>query len=358
MRVLALVTDAFGAGGRGGIAHYNRHLFAALAGDGAESRVVVLPRHGRVETSEVPPRVMQLPARRNKFRYALASLRTAITDGPFDAIFCGHLHMAPLGAILSRMTGIPLWLQLHGLEAWQALSRTQRSAVRHARLVTAVSRHTRRRFLRFADLDPARVRVLPNTFDQTFVPGPKPDHLLDRYQLRDKQVLLTVGRLAADEQRKGHDQVIRALAGMASADLVYLVVGEGSDRARLAGLARTLKIADRVLFLGDVPSAELVDHYRLADVFVMPSTQEGFGIVFLEAAASGCKVVGGDRDGSIDALADGALGIAIDPASVDEVARAIADALAGQAVDCTQVRRFANTNFVRHVHVLSTVFAR
>jgi phosphatidyl-myo-inositol dimannoside synthase len=205
--------------------------------------------------------------------------------------------------------------------------------------------------LRFASIDPRRVRVLPNTVDARFAPGPKPDYLLDRHRLRGKKVLLTVGRLAADERRKGYDKVINALPGIAGIhpDLVYLVAGEGDDRARLEGLARQLDVQDRVLFVGLVDTSELADYYRLADVFVMPSTQEGFGIVFLEAASSGLKLIGGNSDGSADALADGAVGFIIDAESPDELLRAITQALAGAGPDPAQVRRFAFDNFAGQV---------
>ena len=120
--------------------------------------------------------------------------------------------MAPLAALISRLAGTPVWLQIHGIEAWQRPSLLQRWAAEHAQLVTAVSRHTRRQFLTWANCPPEKVRVLPNTVDERFTPGPKPETLLDRHNLRGKRILLTVSRLAASERYKGHDRVIRAVA--------------------------------------------------------------------------------------------------------------------------------------------------
>jgi len=354
MNVLALVTDAFG--GFGGIARYNRDLFAALARCDAGNRVVILPRLACADNSALPDGVRQLPAREGKLGYIGAALRAAAAEGPHDVVFCGHLNLAVLAAAIAGYLGVPLWLQLYGVEAWDPIGRPRRWAAQRASLITAISRFTRHRFLRANAIDPTRVRVLPCTFADGFAPGPKPGHLLDRYRLRGKKVLLTVGRLSPHERRKGHDLVIAALPALSRthADLVYLVSGDGEDQARLADLALAHGVADRVMFAGMIAPEELADYYRLADAFVLPSIQEGFGIVFLEAAASGLRSIGGNRDGSVDALADGAIGVAIDPANPQELMRAIGDALAGRGPDPCEVRRFARENFTRQVHALSS----
>jgi phosphatidylinositol alpha-1,6-mannosyltransferase len=349
MNILALMTDAFGS--LGGIAQYNRDLVAALARCSDANRVVVLPRLGSADAAALPAGVCQLAPHGDKVAYSLAALRVALTRGPFDAVFCGHLYMGPLAAVIARILRVPLWLQLHGREAWEPMDRWQRWAAERASLVTAVSRYTRRRFLAFTGVDPARVRVLPNTVATGFAPGPKPIRLLDRHALHGKKVLLTVGRLAPDERGKGHDKVIDALPVIVAAypDLVYLVAGTGGDQARLEALARQRGVARHMLFVGQVDPDELADYYRLADVFVMPSTQEGFGIVFLEAAASGLKLIGGNRDGSVDALADGAIGTAVDPDSRDGLVRAVLQAIAGEGPDSAGVERFRFDSFARMV---------
>lgn len=356
MHVLALVTDGFG--GFGGIAQYNRDLLTALAHCTDIAGVVVLPRHGGPETAALPDGLRQLEPKAAKLSFTVAAFRTALMEGPFHAVFCGHLHLAPVGAVLARVIGVPLWLQLHGIETWKSMGRMQRWGAEQASLVTAVSRHTRRCFMRRASVDPARVRVLPNTFGARFSRGPKPDYLLDRHHLRGKTVLLTVGRLADTERYKGHDEVIQVLPRLVEKrpDAIYLVIGDGNDRARLEAMARRLGLQHHVRFLGMIEQHELADYYRLADVFVMPSTQEGFGIVFLEAAASGLKLIGGNCDGGLDALADGAIGFAIDPASPDELLSAIIAALAGNGPDPIQVARFGTNNFARLVCDLTRAY--
>src|SRR5947209_5765045 len=267
MNVLALVTDAFG--GFGGIARYNRDFLTALAQCSGGSRIVIVPRLCDADRLALPPGVQQLKAKRGKLAYTFAAARAAIARERYDVVFCGHFHMAPLGAIIARLLGVPLWLQLHGVEAWDSVVRSRHWAAKRASLITAVSRYTRRRFLQLNGVDPSRVRVLPNAVDASFTPGPKSDYLLERYQLRGKKVLLTVGRLAPDERRKGHDIVIQALPAIIKTypDLVYLVAGKGHDRARLDALAQQFGVADKVLFVGMVEPDELADDYRLADEF-------------------------------------------------------------------------------------------
>ena len=85
--------------------------------------------------------------------------------------------MAPLAAVIAKLVGAPLWVQVHGVDAWQELSALHRRSVETAALVTSVSRYTRRRLLEWVGIDPARVKVLPNTVDPRFQPGPKPAYL-------------------------------------------------------------------------------------------------------------------------------------------------------------------------------------
>ncbi len=198
------------------------------------------------------------------------------------------------------------------------------------------------------------MRVLPNTVAEVFVPGPVPLDLQQRYRTAGKQVLLTVSRLAASEQYKGHDRVIEALARLSAThpQLCYLVAGEGDDKARLEQIARRLHVEDRVHFIGHVSDAELPALYRLANIFVMPSTGEGFGIVFLQALASGTVAIGADADGSCDPLRDGAAGALVSLQESGALAAAIADMLAGTNGLQAGAAVFKRENFTRHAAML------
>jgi phosphatidyl-myo-inositol dimannoside synthase len=356
LRVLALVTDAFG--GHGGIAQYNRDLIRSLATCDGVSDVLVLPRIAE-ETSDTPAKVQQLRPQRGRLAYSLSALRIALGKH-IDVVFCGHLLMAPLGAALAKLLGVPLWVQVHGIEAWHGLSRVHRCAIETASVVTSVSRYTRHRLLQWVRIDPTRVKVLPNTVDPRFRPARKLARLLDRHAASGKKVLLTVSRLASSERYKGHDRVIRALPRVLRAcpHTIYIIVGDGDDRPRLEALAGEMGVRQYVDFAGQVAAEDLPDHYCLADVFVMPSTGEGFGIAFLEAMACGVPVVGGNQDGSVDPLADGALGIAINPADDDALSSAICRALNMAPAETVGSARFNHRAFAKHLqHLVSANFS-
>jgi glycosyltransferase involved in cell wall biosynthesis len=128
-------------------------------------------------------------------------------------------------------------------------------------------------------------------------------------------MLLTVGRLVSSEPGKGIDAVIKVLPKVIEAvpDAFYVVVGEGDLQPRLEEIAQENSVRDRVIFAGAFQLAQLKGCYSRADVFVMPSRQEGFGIVFLEAMASGKPVIAGDHGGAPEIVRDGVTGFSVDP---------------------------------------------
>jgi len=174
-----------------------------------------------------------------------------------------------------------------------------------------------------------RIRLIENGVDiSRFRPAPRPADLVALHGLEEKFVFVSVCRLL---EKKGVDQAIFAFARVVDKfpDCRFLVVGDGPYRGALERIAAECGVAGKVIFAGAVAEDELVDHYRLGDVFVMPNRRlpngdtEGFGLVFLEANACGLPVIAGRDGGSIDAVRDGVNGVLVDGHSVDAIAAAM-----------------------------------
>lgn len=348
-RILALVGDCYGA--RGGIARYNQDLFDALADGSVE--ILILPRHGDASGISLPAGVRQNRPIFGRLRFSLAAISAAWHFRPVDAVFCGHVFMAPLGYLLARLLGARYWIQAHGTDVWKDRRGLVRQLIGRADLVSTVSRETRRILLDWVDLAPERVRVLPDTVQDVFTPGPASDALRSQLGLGPGPILLTVGRLAASERYKGHEPVFSVLSRLREKypNLIHVVAGDGDDRARLERVAAELA-PGVVRFLGFVPDGDLPDLYRLADLYVMPSTEEGFGIVYLEAAACGLRVVGGKGGGTADAIPDERVGVIVDPADRDALAHAIERQLQMGRADPEAVEPYRRSHFVAAARAL------
>jgi glycosyltransferase involved in cell wall biosynthesis len=310
----------------GGISAFSRELAVALRDLGHDVRLFGkmdrsgdfnrLPLWGTSKFTRV--------ARSHAF--AAGVLASAARHRP-NHIISTHVNFAPVAEIARRTLGIPFTLVAHGIDIHPGLPSSVIGALRAADRIIAVSSWTRLRVLDLGGIDPENVVILHNTLDEErFKPAEKPAELLERYGIRrGEKVIVTVARLASDERYKGYDRIIRALPALqrACGDIRFVLVGKGEDAVRLEALAGVLGVRRNVTFAGFVPDRELADHYRLADAFAMPSTGEGFGIVFLESMGCGVPVVAGNRDGSVDALDGGRLGRLVDPIDVNAISDGI-----------------------------------
>jgi phosphatidylinositol alpha-1,6-mannosyltransferase len=169
-----------------------------------------------------------------------------------------------------------------------------------------------------------------------FSPRRDSGRLRSVWQVGNAPVIITVARLVP---HKGQDTVIRAVARLAGEfpDLRYVLVGEGHDEERLRRLAAELGVQERIIFAGAIPDTDLPDAYATATIYAGPSrvdndvNVEGFGISFLEAAASGLPVVAGDSGGVRSAVRDGETGIVLPPADVGAWSRTLAELLRDSA---------------------------
>jgi phosphatidylinositol alpha-1,6-mannosyltransferase len=210
------------------------------------------------------------------------------------------------------------------------LKRLRGRIFREANKVFPVSHYTRRAILDQARARPDKVITINNGVNAgIFRTAPVPSAVESKYRSPGEKILLTVTRLYP---YKGVDRMLESLPAIARVvpGIKYLVVGEGPDLSRLRQLASQLGLDSRVRFLGRLELSEIVQLYNLADVFVMlsreePPDVEGFGLVFLEAAACGLPSVGGRSGGIPDAIDEGKTGWLVDPRNTEEIAATIID---------------------------------
>ncbi len=256
-----------------------------------------------------------------------------------DLLYCGVAIPDGLtGWMLARSLGMPYVPFTYAKEiieplASPRLEEWRRRVLQEAETVITISRYARQ-LLREQGVSDERIVIIPPGVDvHRFRPDPEAGALIRRrYRLGDDPLILTVARLTP---RKGHDLVLRALPALRKQfpDLRYAIVGVGQDAARLHQLALDYGVVDAVLFVGAVEDADLPGWYNAADLLVMPNRMEGgdvegFGIVFLEAAACGKPAIGGRSGGSEDAIVDGKTGYLVEPASVGDLIAAVARLLA------------------------------
>jgi phosphatidylinositol alpha-1,6-mannosyltransferase len=330
VRFLAIVPEAFG--GFGGIAVYNRDLLTALAELPLCEKVTVLPRLIRHAPATPPPGIELLKKGANsRVRFVRELVRVLLKREQYDVVLSGHINLLPFAVVASYLLGAKHVLLIYGIDAWIPTGRRiSDRLVACTDLVISISRLTKQRFLSWSTVNDGQVHLLPNAIHlEEYGAGEKPHYLERRYGLEGRKVLMTLARLQQDEQQKGLDEMLEILPELLAEEgnLAYLIAGDGDDKQRLERKTMSLGIDKHVVFTGRVPEAEKADHYRVADVFVMPGRQEGFGFVFLEAMACGIPVVASSLDGSREAVLDGKLGEFADPGDREALKAAIRRAL-------------------------------
>ena len=318
----------------GGIQSYVKDVFAAyLQLDNQKAEVFLLRDEpgcdNPYQSSKLKFRYFKTDSPwQGRIKLAVALLQCFLLRRPRH-VYCGHIKLAPLVKLLCQPLGIPYTVLTYGKEVWQTLPPSEQKALQQAQSIWTISRYSGDRLSKANNISADKIEILPCIVDgEQFTPGEKPADLIERYGLQNSKVLMTVARLWSGDIYKGVDVTIRALPKILQQhpDLKYLVIGRGDDRPRLEALAKELEVSDRVIFAGFVPTEELADHYRVADAYIMPS-QEGFGIVYLEAMACGIPVLSGDSDGSADPLQDGLLGWRVPHRDVEAVATACIEIL-------------------------------
>lgn len=370
LAILSLHTSPLaqpGTGDGGGMNVYVRQVTGALARAGVASDV-----YTRSESPEAPPVVTMehgvrvhhvvagpqepvpkdmLPDLAEVFADTVA-VQFRQAPHRFALVHANYWLSGVAGHLLKHEFDLPLVSTFHTLarvkaEVGEADDPTQRA--RHeaelARCSDLILASTGEEVGQLADLyaaEPDRVEVVPPGVDhRVFHPG-DPAAARAALGLEDRRVLLFAGRI---QPLKGLDLAVGALAELDAPDVTLVVVGgpsggDGADElARIRELVEELNVGAQVRFVRPQPQGVLADYYRAADVCLVPSRSESFGLVALEAAACGTPVAAAGVGGLRSLVVDGVTGFLVDERDPKAFARPIRRLLEDPALAATMSAR-------------------
>jgi phosphatidylinositol alpha-1,6-mannosyltransferase len=258
----------------------------------------------------------------------LAALWLCLVNRPHWLLLSVWTHEGIIGYVLHKLLRTKYVVVAHGSEILlhrdnSVLRPLMARVFRGGERVITNSRYTKGLVVSLG-IEPERVSVVHPTLDlQEYDQQIELGDVEEMYGLENKRVLLTVGRLTP---RKGHDQVIGTLSSLSEQypDLVYVFTGSGEWGDALRALAKGHGVEHMVRMVGPVSFTEMQKLYKMCQVFVMVSRQEGldvegFGISFLEANLFGKPVLGGSSGGVPDAVLDGVTGLLADPYDTEDI---------------------------------------
>lgn len=305
----------------GGLQNFNRRIIANLA-QRTLDRKERPPRVFLLRDQNAIPEIagIEIAGMGHRLRFMFQALRACVTQANLFVI--GHRNLLPLAALVRCLRpNLPILLFVHGEDVWndprQEAGRRrwyEPWLLRAVSQIASVSAFTAETMAREFNVPLSKFTLLPNAVDP----------LKSSLELakREPATILTVTRLSLNDREKHVDKVIRAVAKLKHSlpHIKCEIVGDGALRPELEALASELGAADSVKFLGRISDAELDAAYARATVFAMPSSKEGFGIVYLEAWLRGLPVICSKHGASKEIVSDGVDGFVVEPSDISMLA--------------------------------------
>jgi phosphatidyl-myo-inositol dimannoside synthase len=322
----------------GGVQRAGRHIAAVMKefadSRGMECRFLSLNDSRELHRMSVGEREFVFTgSERAKARFTATAVRAARRRAKL--VVAGHVNLAPVVRAMRvaapRMKSI---ICSHGVEVWEPLPLLRRRALRKATLILAPSQSTADHVAAMQKISAERIRVLPWALDPQFEAMVAQPRVPLPANFPSGPVIFTVGRWLASERYKGMDTLITALPRLLTRwpALQLVLAGEGDDRAWLEDLAQRNGVTLHVHFVSKLSYAELASCYAACDVFALPSSGEGFGLVYLEAMAFGKPVIGGAHGGAPEVIQDGLTGYLVQHGDASQLATCIETFLADPAL--------------------------
>lgn len=248
-----------------------------------------------------------------------------------DLLICGHIFTAIIGVLTFK----PYIIYTYGMEVFTAKKKLFfRWLMKKSYKIITISDFTSN-YLKNSGIPSKKIiKIYPSIDTQKFNPKIDPSYIIERYNLRDRKIILTVGRMAKNERYKGHDTIISILPEIIKKvpDIVWVVVGTGDDSERIKNDVSVCGLSNYVIFTDKVAQNDLLALYKASNVFVMPSDEktdkggikaEGFGIVYAEANACGVPVIAYRAGGAKEAVKNGITGILVEKGNIKELTNMI-----------------------------------
>lgn len=244
----------------------------------------------------------------------------------FDVVHAHDWLTFPAGVAVAAVSGCPLVVHVHsteydraGANAHREIVDVERRGVQAADRVIAVSNFTRAVLIERYGVDPSRVEVVHNGIDNGTLPAPVKRKSLASTQQSQDRLVLFLGRITMQKGPEYFVEAARKVLGVVR-DVKFVMAGAGDKIHEVQALARQHGIADRMSFTGFLRGPEVDRIYRMADVYVMPSVSEPFGIAPLEAISHDVPVIISKTSGVSEVLRHA---LKVDFWDTDEIANKI-----------------------------------
>lgn len=219
----------------------------------------------------------------------------------------------------------PLIITVHGADFQKTIFKNKRcqdavkKVIKFSQKIIVVSNKLKKIGEERLGIKKNKIEVIANGISKEDIFKGK-SNLLRKY--KEKKVILSVSNLV---KTKGLDFNLKAIKKLEKKypNLIYLMIGEGKERKALKKLIKLLKLEDEVELLGQLPHKKVMEYISVCDIFSLPSWQEGFGIVYLEAMAQEKPVIACKGEGAEDFIQDKKTGILVRPKDVDSLAVAM-----------------------------------
>lgn len=263
-----------------------------------------------------------------KFKFLLNCIFQYIRHRP-DYLICCHINFLPIIYYLKKIINVKYSISIYGIEIIPKLSSIKKKSIIDSDNIITISNYTKKLILDQLPNVEKKIFMLKSSISKNeFKIENKNKDKIQLLELDNKKIILTLARLSTDED-KGQHRVLEALPSILKKipNAVYLIVGGGKDERVNQFLNQNPYLYKSVIFTGTISNEEKNDYYNLADVFVMPSKTEGFGIVFIEALACGLPVICSEGYGCREGLLNGKLGILVDPDNTKSISNRIVEIL-------------------------------